>query len=65
MKKLTKKDVIEITAAAALGAVAGVVAIALFSRNAHILKEAKWTPDGDMMLTFFHRDYAMIIPKPE
>lgn len=65
--KINKKNIKKL----ALGAVvvSGVVIVGMLAHNAvsniHILKEAKWSPDGDMLLTFYHRDYTTIIPKPE
>jgi len=52
----------------ALGAVVGlgigvVVTVVYYTKTTYILKEAHWTPQGDMMLEFFHRDGALLIPK--
>ena len=67
MKKLMDTNVGDI-ALVACGVVVGASAMFLVTayvfRNAHILREAKWTPQGDMMLTFFHRTNGILIPRP-
>ena len=63
---MSKKDTVKtVTIAVATGVVVGVVATAVYYANsAVILKEAKWTPDGDMLLSFYHRTNSILIPKP-
>lgn len=64
MKLNTKKLVKRV----AFGALVGTVAVGVviyIGKDMHILKEAKWTPQGDMMLTFYHRKNGFLIPKPE
>lgn len=30
-----------------------------------ILKAAEWTPQGDMLLSFYHRENSILIPNPK
>lgn len=66
-KKLSQddKDIIKIIAASiTLGACIGILAMIPLLRAGLILKDAKWTPQGDMMLTFFNRSNAILIARP-
>ena len=65
--KITKENIKKLAIGAA--AVSGVVIVGMLAHNAasnmYILKNAKWTAQGDMLLTFYNRDNGMLIPKPE
>lgn len=63
MKKINEKVVSNV--AFGIGVILGVVVVFTVYKNIHILKEARWTPQGDMLLTFYHRKNAYLIPKPE
>lgn len=51
-KETAKKVAIGVAAGFFVGAV---ITIATTDKLCYVLKEAKWTPQGDMMLTFFGR----------
>lgn len=60
------KKIKYIAIGAAIGLGVGVaVGAALIIANSHILKEAKWTPDGDMLMSFYNHANDILIHKPE
>lgn len=64
--KIEKKKLKTIALSAAAGLGIGVVLTATFyAKNAHILKEARWTPQGDVILKFYHGRNAYLMTKPE
>lgn len=62
---ITKETAKKIALGATVGFVVGAtVTIIATDKLSFVLKEAKWTPQGDMLLYFYGRKHHMIIPKP-
>jgi hypothetical protein len=66
-KKLTEEDkntIKIITFSMMVGLGIGVLSMIPFIKAGLILKDATWTPQGDMILTFFNRRDGILIPRP-
>jgi len=66
MKDIVKNERQAYFLGIAIGLGVGIGATVLYySQTAMILKAAKWTPQGDMILSFYHRTNHILLPSPK